>query len=278
MSRRFFLAVVQLHSTDELEHNLERCRFWIREAARKEVEFVLLPEDFAFLARDEKDKQNLSDKQLQKIVNMVREEAIRHRIYILAGGHPVRVEGSDKLHNTSTLFSPEGEVIENYQKIHLFDAKLPSAPPIEESSVAEAGNNIKMVETPLCHVGFSICYDLRFPELYRRLATEGAELLTIPAAFALMTGKDHWETLVRARAIENQCYVAAPAQWGRHSETRHSFGRAMICDPWGAVIASVSEGEGIAIAEFNPEYLEKVRQMLPCHQHIRHDLFSIGKK
>ncbi len=277
MSRRFSLACVQLHSIDDLEHNLERCRFWIREAAKKEVELVLLPEDFAFLAKDEKDKLNLSDKQLNKIVETIREEAIRHRLFILAGGHPVRDPELGKLYNISTLFSPEGEIIAQYQKIHLFDAYLPDSEPILESHVTIPGHEIQLAETPLCNIGFSICYDLRFPELYRRLRLQGAELLTIPAAFALMTGKDHWEILLRARAIENQCYVAAPGQWGRHSETRHSFGHAMICDPWGAVIASVSEGEGIAVADFDPEYLEKVRQTVPCHQHIRHDIFSLDK-
>lgn len=273
MSRRFLLACVQLHGSDDLQGNLERCRRWIKEAAERGAELVLLPEDFAFLARGEEEKRKLTQAQLQSIVEAVREEALRHSIYILAGGYPVHA-GDDKLYNRATLFSPQGVELAHYEKLHLFDADPPGAPPLRESNHIQRGDRVVVVDTPLCKIGLSICYDLRFPELYRALALQGAELLTVPAAFTLTTGKDHWRVLLQARAIENQCYLAAPAQWGRHSDTRFSFGSSLICDPWGTVLACAPEGEGLAIAEFQPAYMESVRQRVPCRTHLRKDIFS----
>lgn len=278
MSRPFLLACVQLQSNNDLSRNLERCRFWIRDAAERGAEFVLLPEDFAFLAESEQEKKGLSVSDLARITDMVREEAIRHSVLILAGGYPTCVEGDERLTNTSTLISKTGEVLADYRKIHLFDADPPGAKPLRESEHIIAGDKIVVADTPLARVGLSICYDLRFPELYRALSMAGADLLTIPAAFTLTTGKDHWEVLLRARAIETQCYVAAPAQWGFHNANRHSFGRAMICDPWGTPLAVAPEGEGIAVAEFNPERLSQVRSIVPCRQHIRRDLFSVPQE
>ncbi|HAA58188.1 MAG TPA: hydrolase [Myxococcales bacterium] len=274
MSRHFLMACVQLCSINDLRDNLKRCRHWIREAAKREVELVMLPEDFAFLAEEEDEKKGLPDADFQLIIETIREEAIRHGIHILAGGYPVRVEGSEKLYNRATLFSPKGEEIAHYNKIHLFDADPPGAPPLRESDVIAGGDEVVVAQTSLCDIGMSICYDLRFPELYRHMALQGADLLTVPAAFTLTTGKDHWEVLLRARAIENQCYLAAPAQWGKHSHKRHSFGRAMIIDPWGTVLACAPEGEGLAIAEFSPKRIEEVRGIVPCRQHIQPSLFS----
>lgn len=275
MSRRFLLACVQLHGSDDLQGNLERCRRWIKESVERGAELILLPEDFAFLARGEQDKRNLTSAQLSRIVETIREEALRHSVHVLAGGYPAQVEGENgKLYNRSTLFSPDGTELAHYEKLHLFDADPPGAPPLRESHHIQRGDRVVVVDTPLCKIGLSICYDLRFPELYRALALQGAELLTVPAAFTLTTGKDHWRVLLQARAIENQCYLAAPAQWGRHSDTRFSFGSSLICDPWGTILSCAPEEEGLAIAEFQPAYLESVRQRVPCRSHLRHDLFS----
>ena len=276
MARRFLLACVQLHSTDQIAHNLEQCRRWIKEAVERGAEMILLPEDFAFLARNETDKLALQEKDLRLIVESIREEAIRHSLYILAGGHPVRTDQPKKLYNRATLFSPDGKEIAHYDKIHLFDVDPPGATPLRESTHIRAGERIVVADTPLCKIGLSICYDLRFPELYRALALQGAELLTVPAAFTLTTGKDHWRLLLQARAVENQCYLAAPAQWGKHSETRFSFGSSLVCDPWGTILACAPESPGLAIAEFQPAYLAEIRQRVPCHQHIRRDLFPFA--
>ena len=275
MARRFLVACVQMHSTNQLILNLERVRLRLKEAVERGAELVMLPEDFAFLAEKEEEKRELSLGDLRRIEDTLREEAIRHSIHLLAGGYPERLE-SGKLANKSTLFSPKGEEIASYRKLHLFDADPPGAVPIRESTHIEAGSSIVVARTALCSIGLSICYDLRFPELYRSLALAGAELLTVPAAFTLTTGKDHWQVLLQARAIENQCYLAAPAQWGKHSSTRHSFGRSLICDPWGTILACASEGEGLALAEIDLSYLQRVRQIVPCHQHIRRDLFPFA--
>lgn len=276
MSRRFLMACVQLNSSNQLQSNLERVRHWIREAAERNVELVMLPEDFGFLASNEIEKKALSDSELERIREAVREEAIRFNLHILAGGHPVRSGDSGKMYNTATLFSPSGEELATYQKIHLFDADPPGATPIRESDLYDAGNQVCVAQTTLGRIGISICYDLRFPELYRQMALQGADILAVPAAFTLPTGKDHWQILLQARAIENQCYVAAPAQWGKHNERRHSFGRSLICDPWGTVVACAPESEGLAIAEYQPSFTEKVRSIVPCRQHIRHDLFHVN--
>jgi predicted amidohydrolase len=275
MSRRFLMACVQLNSNNQLDANLERTRHWIRRAAERNVELILLPEDFAFLAANELEKQALSDADLQRIREAVREEAIRHNLHIVAGGHPVRDGETGKFFNTATLFSPSGEELAQYQKIHLFDADPPGATPIRESDLYSAGQQVCVADTSLGRIGLSICYDLRFPEMYRQLALAGADILAVPAAFTLTTGKDHWQILLQARAIENQCYVAAPAQWGRHNERRHSFGRSLVCDPWGMVVACASEGEGLAVGEFVPDQLAHVRGIVPCRQHIRRDLFPL---
>lgn len=275
MSRRFLMACVQLNSQDDLRANLERCRYWIRRAVERDAELILLPEDFAFLARKEKDKQSLTDKDLESILDAIREEAIRFGVHILAGGHPVRTEEGDKFYNTSTLLSPQGKILAQYQKLHLFDADPPGAVPLRESDMMEAGKQVVVVDTELCKIGLSICYDLRFPELYREMMLSGADLLTVPAAFTLTTGKDHWKILLQARAIESQCYVAAPAQWGRHSENRHSFGSALISDPWGTLVACAAEGEGLAMGEFDPSCVERVRSIVPVREHLRRDLFPL---
>ncbi|MEM1007874.1 MAG: carbon-nitrogen hydrolase family protein [Myxococcota bacterium] len=276
MSQRFLLACVQLHSSDQIEKNLESCRKWIKRAVQRGAEWVLLPEDYGFLAKNEEDKKALSDAQRTQIRESVREEAMRYGIYLLAGGYPVQAE-EGRLYNRATLFSPQGVEIASYDKIHLFDAHPPGATPLLESAQVQAGNRLIVAQTPLCTVGFSICYDLRFPELYRAMARAGAELLVVPAAFTLTTGKDHWKPLLQARAIENQCYVAAAAQWGKHSERRFSFGSSLICDPWGTILATAPESEGVLLAEFDPERLAQVQTHVPCRQHVREDLFAFAE-
>jgi predicted amidohydrolase len=271
------MACVQLQCTNQVKANLENCRRRIKEAVERGAELVVLPEDFALVAEEEREKILLTDSDLSRIKESMREEAIRHSIYLLAGGYPTRTEDRSKIYNTATLFSPAGEELAHYHKLHLFDADPPGWPPIRESSFVVRGQNISLIAIPLCTIGFSICYDLRFPELYRSLTLAGANLLVVPAAFTLTTGKDHWQVLIRARAIENQCYVAAAAQWGRHSDKRHSFGQSMICDPWGTPLASAAEGEGIIIAEFDHQRIADVRQIVPALQHIRSDLFAVNQ-
>ena len=176
-----------------------------------------------------------------------------------------------RCHNTSVLFGPEGSILAAYRKIHLFDVAVPPDVFFQESATVSPGSEPVVVAMPLGRLGLTICYDLRFPELYRELGRRGAELLAVPSAFTLTTGKDHWEPLLRARAIENQCYILAPAQQGRHDDggLRHSWGHAMIVDPWGHVVALAADGPGIAVAEIDLARLRRVRQHLPALVHRR---------
>ncbi|MGV3622048.1 MAG: carbon-nitrogen hydrolase family protein, partial [Archangium sp.] len=169
----------------------------------------------------------------------------------------------------SVLFGPDGSRLAAYRKIHLFDVEVGDGQTYRESAAVAPGTEVVVADAPFGKVGLSVCYDLRFPELYRAQSAQGAVLLTVPAAFTLMTGKDHWEVLLRARAIENLSYVIAPAQQGRHPRDRLTWGHAMVVDPWGLVVARASEGEGFAMAELDLEYLAKVRKGLPSLSHRR---------
>jgi predicted amidohydrolase len=174
-----------------------------------------------------------------------------------------------KTANTSVLIGDDGAILAAYRKVHLFDVDIPDGARYKESETVVPGEEPVVATTSLGRVGLTICYDLRFPELYRRLSSLGAEVVFIPAAFTLFTGKDHWEVLVRARAIENLSYVVAPAQVGRHSANRMTFGNAMVVDPWGTVLARCPEGEGVCVAPFQRERLERVRRELPALSHRR---------
>ena len=163
----------------------------------------------------------------------------------------------------------QGQRLAVYRKMHLFDVEVGDGQTYRESAAVAPGQDVVSVQTPLGRLGLSVCYDLRFPELYRALSAQGAVLLTVPSAFTLMTGKDHWEVLLRARAIENQAYVLAPAQGGRHPGDRRTYGHALVVDPWGTVVACASEGEGLAVGELDAALLERVRKRLPALEHRR---------
>jgi len=191
------------------------------------------------------------------------------RVHVLAGSIAEAVSAPGKAANTSALIGDDGAILAAYRKIHLFDVAIPDGARYAESESVEPGDRTVVAPTALGRIGLSVCYDLRFPELYRRLADEGAEILCVPSAFTLFTGKDHWEVLLRARAIENLAYVVAPAQVGRHSERRVTFGNAMVVDPWGVVLARCPDGEGVCVAPVSRERLEQVRRELPALRHRR---------
>jgi deaminated glutathione amidase len=188
---------------------------------------------------------------------------------VLAGSIAEKVDEPGKTANTSVLVADDGRIAGHYRKIHLFDVAIPDGTRYAESEGVRAGDQVVLAATALGRIGLSICYDLRFPELYRRPAALGAEILTIPSAFTLYTGKDHWEVLVRARAIENLCYVLAPAQVGRHGQNRITFGNAMVVDPWGVVLARCPDGEGLCLAPVRRERLLQARRELPALEHRR---------
>jgi predicted amidohydrolase len=266
--RKFLAAAVQLTSTDDVRRNLERCEALTREAAERGAALVVLPENFAFLgAEGDKVKvaEPLDGPSLGRLSALARELGI----HLCAGGFHERAEAPGKVHNTAVLFGPAGQRLAVYRKIHLFDVDLPGRQRFRESDDVVPGAEPVVAETALCRIGLSICYDLRFPELYRTLASQGAELLLVPSAFTLYTGKDHWHALLRARAIENQCYVLAPAQFGQHNEKRWTYGKSLLADPWGVLVAQASDGEGVAVGEVDLDLVARIRRDLPALSHRR---------
>jgi predicted amidohydrolase len=264
------VAVVQMTSTDDLPGNLAAARQLVAEAASAGAEWVALPEMFAYLRR-EGNRFPCAQGLDGEIVGNLREMARRHRIWLLGGSFPEAVFGDERVYNTSVLISPQGEVEAAYRKIHLFDVDLSEhgGGQLRESASIAAGEKLVVARTPFGGVGLSICYDLRFPELYRALSKEDIRFLTVPSAFARETGKDHWEVLLRARAVENQCFVLAPAQWGEHAPDRASYGRAMIVDPWGLVLAVAPDRPCTVLADCDLAQQDRIRTALPSLKHRR---------
>ena len=261
------VGVVQLTSTDDLAANLATAEGLVREAAAAGAEFVALPEMFAFLRREGQPfpcAQGLDGEIVSAARGWARELGLR----LLAGSFPELVPGGDRVHNTSVLIAPGGEIEAGYRKMHLFDVDLVEGVYRESIRIAP-GDEIVVAKTPIGGIGLSICYDLRFPELYREMTLRGASFVTVPSAFARETGKDHWEVLLRARAIENQVFVIAPAQCGRHSEDRSSHGRSLVIDPWGVVLAQLGDRPGVAVADCDLAEQVRIRERLPALRHRR---------
>jgi deaminated glutathione amidase len=251
--------------------NLDRAATLVAEAARRGAKLVLLPENFPLLGGGEEERRAIAedlDAGDGPIARRLAELSRAHGIWLLGGGMPERSADRDRPYNTCAVFAPDGRLAARYRKIHLFDVEL-SERSYRESGSSCPGREPVTVEAAGLRVGLSICYDLRFPELYRALAAEGADVMVVPAAFTVTTGKDHWHVLLRARAIESQAYVVAAAQWGRHPGGRLTYGKTCIVDPWGEVIAQASEGEGVIVAPVDRAYLQRVRQSLPSLRHRR---------
>ena len=262
------IAAVQMASGPDRTRNLDVATRWVRLAAERGATLVGLPENVAWMG-SEKDRPSAAERLDGPTLSRFAELARTLSIHLLAGSVLEAGAPGGRLYNTSVLLGPDGERRAVYRKIHLFDAEVGDGATYRESDVVASGDGPVTADTPFGIVGLSICYDLRFPELYRALSAAGAVLLTVPSAFTLMTGKDHWEVLLRARAIENQSYVLAPAQGGRHTDQRITYGHAMVVDPWGLVVARASDGEGIALAELDPELVARVRRNLPALKHRR---------
>lgn len=267
------VAAVQMNSGPDKPRNVARAVELLHRAADQGAQVAALPEEFDFLGRDEDIPANaepIPGPTIEAVAAVARERGI----YVLAGSIIEAISGSDKVHNTSVLLDPDGEIVARYRKIHLFDIDVPGQVSAMESAAKEPGDRLVMAKTPLASFGFSVCYDLRFPELYRSLALAGAEVVFSPAAFALFTGKDHWELLVRTRALENTMFMVAPAQFGR-SPGFHSFGSAMIVDPWGTVLARAPEREAVVVADLDLADLARVRASLPSLEHRRPDVYDL---
>jgi len=275
-------AVVQMVSSGDVRANLRSAAGLIAQAREQGAELILLPENFAVLdggplsqfAEREGDMQSL-------LQGFLREQARSTRAWLIAGSMPLstrpgfigefpeQVPGG-RVRPACMVYDSQGALVARYDKMHLFDVQVEDRQAqYSESRSFEPGDVAVCVQTPLGCVGLSICYDLRFPELYRRLLEQGAQLLMVPSAFTKVTGEAHWEVLLRARAIENQCYVLAANQGGVHNATRETWGHSMIVDPWGRILASVESGEGVAVAEIDMEALAALRARMPIQSHRR---------
>ncbi len=261
-------AVAQMTSSDDLAQNLDKAAELIAAAAQAGAELVALPENFALMLEADAGPSPAVQGPDGAIIEFLRDQAKRHSILLAGGTIPERIPGDTRQYNTSLLFAADGTLLASYRKIHLFDVALRDAS-FQESRTVAPGEEVVVAETRTGPIGLSVCYDVRFPELDRALAERGARILLVPAAFTVPTGRDHWQVLLRARAIENQAFVLAAAQYGRHNQTRRSFGRSMIIDPWGVVLATVPDGEGIGLAELDFAALERIRRELPALRHRR---------
>lgn len=265
--KSYLAAAVQMTSKPDLEENLATASDLVELAVRRGAAFVTLPENFSFLGQ-ETEKVKQASEIAHKSEKFLKTMAQRYQITIVGGGFPIPV-GDGKVSNTALMIGKNGEELARYEKVHLFDVNLPDGNTYQESETVKAGVSLPpiSISPELGKIGLSVCYDVRFPELYRQLSKQGAEVLLIPAAFTAYTGKDHWQVLLKARAIENTAYVIAPAQTGNHYARRTSHGHAMIIDPWGLVLSDAGEDPGLALAEINPSRLEQVRRQMPVLNH-----------
>ncbi|MEB3336481.1 MAG: carbon-nitrogen hydrolase family protein [Leptolyngbyaceae bacterium] len=265
--KSYLAAAIQMNSLPDLQKNLVQAEELIDLAVRRGAELVALPENFSFLG-DETAKVAQADTIAEESIKFLKTMARRFQVTLLGGGFPVPV-GNGKVYNVALLIDPNGQELARYEKAHLFDVNLPDGNTYRESNTVVAGGQMPPIypSKELGKVGLSVCYDVRFPELYRHLSQMGAEVLCVPAAFTAYTGKDHWQVLLQARAIENTCYVIAPAQTGRHNSLRQSHGHAMIVDPWGVILADAGDMPGVAIAAIEPSRLEQVRRQMPSLMH-----------
>jgi predicted amidohydrolase len=272
---RLLAACVQLNSRDDVARNLSTIARLCGEARERGAQLAVLPENFAFMGANEQDKfahaESLDGERSSTgpILAALRETAAKTGLWIVGGGMPEKSAREGFVHNTAVVVAPDGKLAARYRKIHLFDIDIPGGAQFKESGTVAPGADVVTVDTPWAKLGLSICYDLRFPELYRALTGAGARLVVVPAAFTLHTGKDHWLPLLRARAIENQVYVLAAGQVGRTFGERACWGKSSIIDPWGALLAEAPDREGVIVAEIDLAWQDKVRRELPCLEHRR---------
>jgi predicted amidohydrolase len=260
--RKMATAAIQMSSTPQRAENVETAERLIRDAVSAGAELVALPELWSCHGLEKVYRENaepIPGPTTDFLGGLAREL----EVWVLGGSILEGEPEAERLFNTSTFFDPSGELVALYRKIHLFDVKAPDREYLESRLIAP-GREIITAKAGTTVLGLSVCYDLRFPELYRLLALHGAEVLAVPAAFTLQTGKDHWELLLRARAVENQAYVVAPAQWGRKTNGRWTYGRSMIVDPWGTVLAQCPDRDGFTLATLDLDYLDRFRADFPA--------------
>ncbi len=265
------VAAIQMASGPNVEANLLEAGRLVTNAVDAGAELVVLPENFALMGMSELDKVKIREAEGDgRIQGFLAEQASKHGVWLVGGTLPLECSDANKVYAACLLYDDEGAQVARYDKIHLFDVELiDSGESYNESSTIEHGSDIVVVDTPFGKLGLAVCYDLRFPELFRSMLDKGVELITLPSAFTALTGKAHWESLIRARAIENLSYVIASAQGGYHVNGRETHGDAMIVDPWGHILDRLPHGSGIVVADIDLARLRSTRRSFPTIEHRR---------
>lgn len=264
------IATLQMVSTPEVAANLATAAKLLAKAAERGAKLAVLPENFALMGRRESDKWAVQEIEgAGPIQTFLAEQAARHRLWLVGGTIPLRTPSDNqRVRAACLLFDDQGHQVARYDKVHLFDVQVvDSDERYAESATIEPGDRYVVAETPFGRLGLAVCYDLRFPEQFRAMSEQGMDLLALPAAFTAATGAAHWEILLRARAIENQCYVIAAAQGGWHGNGRETFGDSLIVDPWGLILDRFSSGPGMALAKLDRAFLTNIRQQFPVLEH-----------
>jgi len=263
---KFLAAAIQMLALPDKGTNLNEAETKVREAAAGGAKVVALPEVFSWRG-DKKGEIRYAEPIPGPTADLMARLAQELGVYLLSGSLLEEIPGSGKSYNTSLLFDPKGGLLARYRKIHLFDVDIERGVSTKESETRQPGNEIVVAETEFCPMGLTVCYDVRFPELYRALVAKGAQVIFVPSAFTALTGEAHWEPLLRARAIENQVYIVAPGQKGKNPESFATYGNSMIVDPWGRAVARASDFPSVIFAEIDLDYLAKVRAELPSLSH-----------
>ena len=265
------IAAIQMASGPNVTANLTEADKLIGQAVDAGAGMVVLPENFAMMGMTEKDKVGIKEAPGKgPIQESLARLAMKYQAWIIGGTIPIQTENPDKVLAASLIFDDKGKQVGEYDKIHLFDVKLEeSDETYHESETTKPGNSVTVVDSPFGRIGVAVCYDLRFPELFRSMVNESVEIIAVPSAFTAITGKAHWETLLRARAIENLVYVVAAAQGGYHVNGRETYGNSMIVDPWGTVLDCLPRGSGFVIAEIDLEKIKNTRRNFPVLEHRR---------
>lgn len=264
-------AAIQMASGPNINSNLIEADRLIAEAVAAEAKLIVLPENFGFLGQKEEDKFSIAEEDgIGPMQDFLAKQAARHKVWIVGGTVPLKDTEQGKVRQVCLVYNDAGERVARYDKIHLFDVHIASTGEnYNESASISPGDRVCVINTPFGRLGIAICYDLRFPELFRHMLDEGVDIIALPSAFTAITGRAHWETLVRARAIENLCYVIAADQGGFHVNGRETYGHTMIIDPWGQVLDQLPTGSGVVVASFDREYLVSVRRNFPVIEHRR---------
>ena len=273
------VAAIQMASGPNVKANLAEAEKLIKIAVQQEAELVVLPENFAIMGTSEMDKVKIAEDFGQGLLqDYLKEQAVSHNIWLVGGTIPIRSKENGKVYSACLLINPQGEVVVRYDKIHLFDVTIEASnESYTESETITAGDNVVVVDTPFGRLGLGICYDLRFPELFRAMVEKKMEICALPSAFTSLTGRVHWESLLRSRAIENLSFMVAADQGGYHVGGRETHGDSMIVDPWGQVLNRLPHGTGVVVATIDIAKLEHTRKMFPALDHQRFKCGLISK-